>query len=244
MATLLMMTLFADLLARFQRGVHRACALLGVEPRSFYNGVTGRALGLRRRRQRPAEKRRLRLRHRPRELLLRPARRPRAARAGGRTERQRHRRRQRRGGLRARLRRQLHSRMTRDAQAVNGEGDQPLRSAPGAAVPRSGLLFDLGAAAIDLAYEARELWFVFVRTALLLVPRQAREARAAHADVRDREQVALLSHDHDGLHRDDSLLPGRDSIAAGRPRLLDARRIRDVSRSSLVRDLLPLRSPR
>jgi phospholipid/cholesterol/gamma-HCH transport system permease protein len=43
-ATLFMMTLFADLLALFG-AAYTGLALLGVEPRSFYNGVTGGLLG-------------------------------------------------------------------------------------------------------------------------------------------------------------------------------------------------------
>jgi phospholipid/cholesterol/gamma-HCH transport system permease protein len=43
-ATLFMMTLFADLLALFG-AAYTGLGLLGVEPRSFYNGVTGGLLG-------------------------------------------------------------------------------------------------------------------------------------------------------------------------------------------------------
>ena len=43
--------------------------------------------------------------------------------------------------------------------------------------PRGGMLFDLGAAAIDLAYGARDLWSVFVRT-LYYTFRGKREKRA------------------------------------------------------------------
>lgn len=43
-ATLFMMTLFADLLALFG-AAYTGLALLGVDPRSFYNGVTGGLLG-------------------------------------------------------------------------------------------------------------------------------------------------------------------------------------------------------
>ncbi len=44
LATLFMMTLFADLLALFG-AAYTGLGLLGVEPRSFYNGVTGGLLG-------------------------------------------------------------------------------------------------------------------------------------------------------------------------------------------------------
>jgi hypothetical protein len=99
-STLFMMTLFADALALFGAGIHRA-GPARCQPHHVLQRADGGPPRLRRRRHGPREERRVRLGHRARELPLRPG--DEGRRSGGRPRRQLH----GHGECRRRLRRRL-----------------------------------------------------------------------------------------------------------------------------------------
>ena len=146
---------------------------------------------LRRRRQRARQERRLRVRHRPRRAATsasRPRRRPR-----GRARGERHGRRERGGRLRPRLRRELPPRRERRERSARRD-DRSAAQALCSSSARPGSTSPTARASSIRSSSGRSI------TAF----RGRREPRGdGPADVRDRQQVALLPIDHDGLHRDD-----------------------------------------